>query len=72
MLGIIFMRCLESCPDVFSRRITDNVVDGVEDIAAALGQDINALLYLRSNDAACFVSSSVAIGQIFSLRSGKY
>ena len=34
---------LESGPDVFRRGVAHHVVDGVEDVAAALGQDIQTL-----------------------------
>ena len=40
---VVLMYGVEGRPDVFSAGVTDNVVDGVEDVAAALGQNIQTL-----------------------------
>lgn len=40
---VVLMYSMESRPDVFSAGVTDDVVDGVEDVAAALGQNIQTL-----------------------------
>lgn len=40
---VVLMYGVEGCPDVFSAGVSDDVVDGVEDVAAALGQNIQTL-----------------------------
>ena len=40
---VVLMYGVKSRPDVFGTGVTDNVVDGVEDVAAALGQNIQTL-----------------------------
>ena len=43
MLIVVIVNRLEGRPDVLGAGVADDVVDGVENVAAALGQDIQAL-----------------------------